>query len=403
MSALVLTCLFLSGQAAFCANSSFQRKIELRAGQLEEVKNKLSSTKRRVVILSSQHRQLQKEVQRNARETRSVESEIARLQRCISEGNASIEAHRRELEEAKLRYKTFLDRFSKRLVHLHRMRSRPLLAAVFQSKKLCDFLCRLEWYRSLAAEDSRILTRLYEGKREIAQSKTALEEEMNRNRLRRQQALDRNRELADLIAEEKRLLDQIAKEKIYAKEKADKLQKASQYLVSIIDKLREGKRRFEASNQAQATQNLPQRSLKPGTLRWPVDLFKKVVRPFGESANSEGYGQLSRGIDLELRGLTTIRAVERGKVIFRGNFSSVYGNVVMLDHGGLPENLISIYGNLDSILVTNGQVVERGAPIGLVGTRSVVQTRTAKLHFEIRQRTSAQDPLKWLTPIDEAD
>ncbi len=384
------------------ANPSFNLKIDKRQGQLEEVQSKLNSTKRRVVILSSQYKQLKAEIQRNAKEIRKVESKIFDLKRRISQGNQAIVKNQTSLSASKLRYKKYLERFSKRLLHLYRMRSRPLLAAVFQAQKLSDFLSRLEWYREVTGDDSRILTELFKNKNDIAKKKRELEEESNRNRLRKLRSLERNRELADLIAE-KNLLDQIAKEKIYAKEKAGKLEKASRYLTSVISNLREGKKRFDDSNRAQRRQITRTHAIKPGTMRWPVDLFKRLVRPYGESNTSEGFGQLNRGIDLELRGLTTIRSVEGGKVIFRGNFSSVYGNVVMIDHGGHPDNLISIYGNLDSILVTNGQMVERGAPIGLVGTKSILQTRTAKLHFEIRQRTRAQNPLKWLTPLDEAD
>jgi septal ring factor EnvC (AmiA/AmiB activator) len=89
-------------------------------------------------------------------------------------------------------------------------------------------------------------------------------------------------------------------------------------------------------------------------------------------------------------GLKTVKSVEAGKVIHQGRLPS-FGKVLMIDHGGKNDKIISVYGNLDSIMVGVGQWVRRGDPVALIG-----QGAETQLHLEIRKNAEPSDPLAWL-------
>jgi murein DD-endopeptidase MepM/ murein hydrolase activator NlpD len=61
---------------------------------------------------------------------------------------------------------------------------------------------------------------------------------------------------------------------------------------------------------------------------------------------------------------------------------------VVIDHGG---GLSSLYGHLDTVLVTSGDLVTAAQVIGTVGSSG--NATGPHLHFEIRRDGIAEDPL----------
>ena len=97
------------------------------------------------------------------------------------------------------------------------------------------------------------------------------------------------------------------------------------------------------------------------------------------------------GIDIRSPSGTPVRAAAEGVVIYAGNTIKGYGNLVLLRHTG---DYVTVYAHHQSNLVEEGMRVEGGQTIGTVG-----QTGRASgphLHFEIRRRNRAVDPMPYL-------
>lgn len=111
---------------------------------------------------------------------------------------------------------------------------------------------------------------------------------------------------------------------------------------------------------------------------------------------SSAYGQrmhpikkvkmLHKGIDIAAPRGSEIYAAAAGTVI-RSKFMENYGNTVILRHA---DDYTTLYSQMDSILVTNGQQVEAGTLIGLVGDSGL--STAPHLHFELRHNDEALDP-----------
>jgi murein DD-endopeptidase MepM/ murein hydrolase activator NlpD len=105
------------------------------------------------------------------------------------------------------------------------------------------------------------------------------------------------------------------------------------------------------------------------------------------------WGRLHAGIDLAAPMRTPEYAVMDGVVLEAGPASG-YGLAVYLQH---PNGDVTVYGHMDEILVSAGQVVQAGDTIALLGNTG--QSTGPHLHFEVHQGGlggTKIDPVPWL-------
>ncbi len=110
----------------------------------------------------------------------------------------------------------------------------------------------------------------------------------------------------------------------------------------------------------------------------------RVTSNYGYRAK---FGRMHKGIDLGIRSNDTIYAAYSGKVRLTSYEAKGYGNYIILRH---PNQLETVYGHLNKILVKPDQVVKAGQPIGLGG--STGRSTGPHLHFETRYMGYAINP-----------
>jgi murein DD-endopeptidase MepM/ murein hydrolase activator NlpD len=103
--------------------------------------------------------------------------------------------------------------------------------------------------------------------------------------------------------------------------------------------------------------------------------------PFG------GHPRFHSGIDLVAERGAEVLAAREGNVSETG-FNRVYGNYILISHNNGYETL---YGHLGAIEVRLNQWVNSGSIIGRVGSTGL--STGPHLHFEIRRKGVAKDPL----------
>jgi len=96
-------------------------------------------------------------------------------------------------------------------------------------------------------------------------------------------------------------------------------------------------------------------------------------------------GSSNKGIDISGSAGEAVLSIGAGSVAATETLRG-YGSVIMVDHGG---SYMSVYTNVRTMLVKQGQKVQRGQKIAEIGSE-------AKLHFEIRYRGKAVDPRQYL-------
>jgi murein DD-endopeptidase MepM/ murein hydrolase activator NlpD len=178
------------------------------------------------------------------------------------------------------------------------------------------------------------------------------------------------------------LVARLKEKRYYYENLTRKLEEASRNLEDLIGDLET--RREEAEFAGTPFEG------RIGRLVWPCD--GDVISEFGVQTHPR-FGTIIRnnGINIKTLPGTKIRAVASGEVSFAGALSG-FGNCIVVSHG---DGFYTLYGHLESLMVTKGHEVREGDAIGLVGETSTPEG--AVLHFEIRHGTKPLDPAKWLS------
>lgn len=96
------------------------------------------------------------------------------------------------------------------------------------------------------------------------------------------------------------------------------------------------------------------------------------------------------GLDFRVPSGRNVRSAGQGKVVAAG-WNGGYGRMVEIDHG---DGLTTRYAHMSKILVKEGDIVERGAVVGKVGSSG--RSTGAHLHYEIRRNGTAINPLRFI-------
>ena len=121
----------------------------------------------------------------------------------------------------------------------------------------------------------------------------------------------------------------------------------------------------------------------------------RITSPFGWRThpifNSKSFHS---GVDIGGPNLGAIRASNSGKVIYSGWYGG-YGKVVILDHGkGTGKPITTLYAHMNSIKVSNGQIVQKGDVLGYEGTTGY--STGPHCHFEVRVNGQPNNPLNYI-------
>jgi len=111
---------------------------------------------------------------------------------------------------------------------------------------------------------------------------------------------------------------------------------------------------------------------------------RKVTSNYGYRAS---FRRMHKGIDIKVYVGDTINAAFDGKVRMVSYEGRGYGKFVVIRHNN---GLETVYGHMSKQLVTEGQIVKAGQPMGLGGNTG--RSTGSHLHFETRLVGQAIDP-----------
>lgn len=117
--------------------------------------------------------------------------------------------------------------------------------------------------------------------------------------------------------------------------------------------------------------------------QWPAS--GKVIGGFQAGTGGDG-----AGLDIAGQLGEPVRAAASGTVVYSGNGLIGYGELVIIKHN---DTYLSAYGHNSRRLVTEGQHVNAGQEIALMGASGAPRV---ELHFEIRKDGKPVDPLAYL-------
>lgn len=367
--AIVVLLLTLLGSLAWGQDEALQRRLQDERAKLRAAMHAEQSLLRQIYAI--EHVQY-----RHEKALAATRGELAAVQQTIRSDKETIARMDAELPVRNAR-------LSRRLAALYRMGRGGFWKVLMSSDSFGAFVRRYRALKRIVELDAELLAR---HRVEII----ALRE--RRARLLRQQArltslIRREKDAALEVEVEKRkrvfVLETIQQDKYLVLRLTRELEKQDAALRSHIEQLPS-----PPVPSPTGPLRLDFAKLR-GYLAKPVS--GPIVGRFGVRIHEQfGTKTRSNGIEIAVSLGAPVRNVAGGTVRFIGEFIG-YGRVVIVDHG---DRYHSLYAHLASFQVAKGDVVRKGQILGTVGTSGLSDRPT--LHFEVRYKGAAIDPMGWL-------
>jgi murein DD-endopeptidase MepM/ murein hydrolase activator NlpD len=384
-AALVLTAAIavLPPSSAGETLSSIQSRLNSARGKLDHVLGREQVLTGDIAALSGKIRSLEREIGTLRRRESRVANTLAAKRAQLARVRARYEAEHARYVRLRRKLRRAQAVLARRLVEIYKSDPPDLMTVVLNADGFRDLLERADYLSRIGEQDSALVERVRELKRQSAVKRRLLLE----LKQRAQAAVD------EIEAQQREL----ARTRAAVASRQGDLAAARRTKHGTLAATREDRHELEAhirgleaaSAQVQAQLGaggpVPAGPVRQGSggFIWPVN--GPVVSGFGMR-----WGRLHAGADIAVPAGTPIRAAASGRVAIAG-WMGGYGQYTCIQHGG---GIATCYAHQSSIGVGVGSNVGQGQVIGSVGCTG--HCFGDHLHFEVRVGGAPVDPMGYL-------
>ena len=366
--------------------------LAVTQADIDKLKNNASDLSQQKKELQSKISALSDDIANNMKKKELLDSEISVLSSEISNVESQISTYAElitqteaELLDAQEREAAQYELFCKRVRAMEERGTISYWSVLFKADSFTDLLSRLDFINEIMDSDQKVIQDLQDLQAEIEEKKESLETQKAESEAAKAELVSKKSELNKQREAANALVAQLRASKSEYQEDMDDLSAEAEAVQAQILKLSK-----ELAAQ-QAAQGKPSNAALGGYI-WPVS-SRRITSTFGGRASPGGIGSTNhKGIDIGGVGYTTeIHAAKAGTVIV-SQYSSSYGNYVVVSHGS---GNTTLYAHMSSRKVSVGQYVNQGDVLGITG--STGNSTGPHLHFEITENGTRINPLKYLT------
>ncbi len=358
-----------------------QNELEKMRKERADLEKRMNELQRSARSIGAELANLEKQTQATSRLVTALDGQLGQIQLEVAASNAN----RANAELELSRRRAALQR---RLVDVYKRGTLYDAEVMLSAQTFGSLVARYKYLFELTRNDQRELDRV-EGLRNQIESQrdllVKLQAEIERNRDEKERE---QRRLTQLEQQRQRSLTVVQRNTAQTRARLQQIAKDEARVASIISNLETARRRAELAPNAAPAAPSSIRTSDLGKLDWPVD--GTVLYSFGRVVNPNNTTTRWNGMGIEAGSGTPVRAIAAGEVVMADQIGT-YGQTVILQHGGGD---YSVYGSLARINVRQGQKLQKGDILGTVG--SADPDLPPHLHFEIRPKGRAVDPLDWL-------
>ena len=356
--------------------------------ELDKMRRERAELEQRMSSLQKSARSIGAELANLERQEAATARLVAALDKQLEEITAEIASSNGKRARAELELSSRRLALQRRVVDIYKRGSLYDAEVMLSAQSFGALVARYKYLFELAKSDQRMLAHV-EGLRDQIEAQrqllVRLQDEVERNRVDK---ASEQRRLAQLEQQRQRSLKLVQRNTAQTRERLQQIARDEARVASIISNLETARRRAELAPNARPAAPSSIRTSDLGKLDWPVD--GTILYRFGRVVNPNNTTTRWNGVGIEANSGSPVRAVSAGEVVLADQIGT-YGQTVIVQHGGGD---YSVYGSLSRISVRQGQQVQKGAVIGAVGAAD--PDLPPHLHFEIRPKGRAVDPLEWL-------
>lgn len=389
--------------------NELHQRISESESLLKSTGNDVKSQLDNLALISGQIDERRRYLSAIQKDINSIQQEINRLEGELKSLNADLELKR--------------ERYEKSLKYLHRNSSiQEKLMFIFSADNLSQMYRRLRYVRQYAdfqrLKGEEIKTKLAE----IKDKKKVTEETYDAKLALLKHQETEKKKLEEQEADRKKLIASMQKKQRQLRSEIDKQRKAANKLNAEIDRLiaieieaarkraEEERRRKEAENQKSSDKKTSKPAAKQmdayriddsdrklsgtfernkGRLPIPVTGPYVIVGHYGQY-QVEGLRNVrldNKGIDIKAKQGAMARTIFDGEVTAIFQYNGLAN--VLVRHG----SYISVYCNLESVIIKQGSQLKTRDVIGQINTDSDGNT---VLHFQLRKEKDKLNPELWI-------
>lgn len=366
-------------------------------GKLSDLKDKKQQNAKKQEELEASKAKAQAYIEEVDKKLTNLSTDIYNTGKKLEQTQDKIKKTEKKLKAAEESVTVQYADMKLRIQYMYENGDTQLLDLILNSSSITEFLNKAEYITELSQYDRKMLKKLKDTRKEIADSKTVLEkEEKNLVTMQTKQKKDQA-DLESTIASKKSELSSyealLEANEASAEALNREIKAQEQKVADAINAMTEPP--TPAPTQAAAGGNDTPKTpaVNPGKSSgwiYPVPGHTAVSSNYGYRKDPfSGASSFHNGIDFPAPGGTPIVAVADGVVIW-ANYNATAGNWTGIRHSN---GITSVYMHQSSILVSVGQHVSQGQTIGLVGTTG--SSTGNHLHLGA---TSGSTPGNWTNP-----
>lgn len=372
-----------------------QREAAARQRELERIENEAREAKRQAQQLKGRENQALGQLRRTNRELSQTRRRLQNLQGRRRTLDRELGATRSTLERETRAREQQKQLLARRLRSLYKLGPGRELEFLLSTQSFARLLARWDFLVMVAEQDRVLLEDITHRTERIRAAEDQLETNLVKIERTAREADQVRTRLARQSAERQRSLSQIRTQRQAYEAAAAELEKTARSLRNLIARLERQRREEEQRARAEGRAPEPYSgnfAAGKGQLDWPVR--GDVVGRFGRETHPRfpNVAIFNPGIHIAVPVGTTVRSVAKGRVDYVSEDFASFGAIVLVNHG---DGFYTMYGHLSEIHVRVGQEIASGGSIGRSGD-SGTPLKGAGLHFEVREGSTAVDPLGWL-------
>lgn len=356
-----------------------------------QAKNSLKDIQQERKDIEENVSKVEKEIETLVEELEALNEQISDMEEIIQnneqaleEVKGNIESVEEEIDVIQKRIDYRMDILKDRAKSYQKQDSNIFLELIFGEENLsfAELISRISLINKIAEADKKIINEQEEDKAlvvEKLESLTELEEELT--------------EITESTEEEKKAAElskkELSEKELALNEKVANLKAEDKKLIEKENKLlleRAEKAAQLSASSAEAKNIGGSNSYAGGKLGWPT------VGGYISSGMGKRWGRQHNGVDIartDYSSVPPILAAESGKVI-EAKFTGGFGNTIVIDHGN---GLRTRYAHMSSMNVSVGEKVKRGQQIGIMGRTG--NSTGIHLHIEVTHNGILQNPLHY--------
>ena len=377
---------FVSATAAWGQNAD--ARLRAQREELDRIRSERDSLQNESRQLQGRVRSLQDEVILLGRQAAATTRLLKSLDQQLANIGAEVDTANKRVEAAQAEVVNRRERLRGRVRDIYKRG--PLFAteAFLAARSFGELVARYKYLHELALYDKSVVKRVedllqqIDGQRQLL---VRLQDEFERSR--EEKAREQIR-LKDLELQRQRALGQAKKSSQQVDARLAEIRRDEARVANFIAAAEAAARRAAPGSADAAPATSALKTSDYGALDWPVD--GSIMYSFGRAINPNNTSIRWNGIGIEAPLGTSVKAIADGEIMVAEPIGT-YGTTVIIQHGGGD---YSVYGSLQRAGVAKGAKVKKGQIIGTVGQAD--PDLAPHLHFEIRPKGRATDPLTWL-------